>query len=113
MGIGDIFYLIFVLGLLVGVMYGVLFLMKKYLVAYGPKGMEQAGIEVVSMKLIMPKKYLAVARINNQFYLIGISESNINLIDKLENFIPEKTSSLNGNEAVSLKEMLKKNLGIR
>ena len=110
----NVLYLIFVLSILVGLMYLVLFLMKKFLFAYAPKGISKSGIDVITVKTIMPKKYLAIVKVNDKNYLIGISDTNINLIDKLDDItLNDEIITDNSNNNLSFKELLKKNLGIK
>jgi flagellar biosynthetic protein FliO len=110
----NILYLIFVLSILIGLMYLLLYLMKRFLFSYAPKGVNKTGIDVVSVKTIMPKKYLAIVKVNDKNYLIGISDTNINLIDKLDDLaIEDEIITNNSNENLSFKELLKKNLGMK
>lgn len=114
MGIGDFLYMFFVLGLLVAVMYGLLFLMKKYLLNFAPKSNSTSEISILASKTIMPKKNISIVKVGEKIYVLGISDNSISLIDKLE----KDEFKIPVNNVVSfdgggLKDMLKKNLGIK
>ncbi len=84
--LGDIAFVFFILLLLMGIMYSLLFLAKKYLYNQGGKGGSQLNMQVLAMQSLMPKKFLSIVRVKDKFFLLGISENSINLIDKLDDF---------------------------
>lgn len=113
MGLNDYLYMFFVLILLLGVMYSLLYLMKKYLFSFNTKNKKNIKMEVLNTQTILPKKYVSAVKINNKVYLLGISEQSVNVIDKLnEEDIEIQDLAINTPET-SFKEILKKNLGIK
>lgn len=114
MGTSDFLYMFFVLALLLGVMYSMLYLMKKYLYSFNKKGNRKVKMEVLTTQAILPKKFISAVKINNKVYLLGISEQSVNLIDKLneEEIEIENSDAAEANEQ-SFKEIFKKNLGIK
>jgi flagellar biogenesis protein FliO len=93
-------------------MYGLLYLMKKYLYKYDNSASTGLKIKVLSLHTILPKKYICVVRIHDKNYVLGISENSINVIDEIENLeIKEEkpTSFGTGN----FMEILKKNMGLK
>lgn len=45
-------------------------------------------MQIVDRIMLGQNKYLAIAEIQNKFYLISITEKNINILKKLEDFEP-------------------------
>jgi len=113
MQVSDFLYMFFVLALLLGVMYLLLLLMKKYLYSFNSKGNKKIKMEVLNTQAILPKKFVSVVKINNKIYLLGVSEQSVNLIDKLDDVeIIEEQNNLTQSEQ-GFKEILKKNLGLK
>ncbi len=64
------------------------------------------------MQGILPKKYVSVIKIKDDYYVLGLSENSITLIDKIDaekiNFLPEENNqTINANFAELLKQKLK------
>lgn len=95
----DIVRLIFYLGLLLGIMYGMLFLMRKYVYRSQSTGASSLNIKVLSTQMIMPKKYISAVKIDGHVYLLGITDSSFTLLDKSE-AAPEPEITINGDESV-------------
>ncbi len=108
----NIVYIIFVLAILTGVMYSLLYLMKKYLYKYEKAGSNGVSIKVLGLHAILPKKYLAVVKIQDKIYVLGVSEGSINVIDELENINVEPEPDLNKSNAKFM-DILKSNMGIK
>ncbi|MFA8341681.1 MAG: flagellar biosynthetic protein FliO [Rhodothermaceae bacterium] len=113
MQVSDYLYMFFVLALLLGVMYLLLFLMKKYLYSFNSKGNKKIKMEVLNTQAILPKKFVSAVKINDKVYLLGISEQSVNLIDKLDDIeiVEDQTTSVQSE--YSFKEIFKKNLGMK
>lgn len=45
-------------------------------------------MQIVDRIMLGQNKYLAIAEIQNKFYLISITEKNINILKELEDFEP-------------------------
>ncbi len=114
MGIGDFLYVFAVLLVLFGVMFGLLYLVKKYMFSFTSKGGQSVDIKVLSTKALMPKKFVSLVKIQGKVYVLGISEHSVNLIDKLTDDDLEITGpEIERKEIPSFKELLKKNLGMK
>lgn len=110
----DIVQIFLILGVMMGVMYALLYLVKKYLYSFEKKGNSDVKINVISTQAILPKRFVSVIEFNNSLYLLGVSDQSINLIDKYET--DEITN--NGVEKVltekpNFLKLLKKNMGIK
>lgn len=103
----DILYIFFVLFILMGVMYSLLFLVKRFLFNGNPKGLKNVNIKVISTQPLMAKKFLSVVKIEDKYFVLGISDHSINLIDKLENFNPPEEVET---DKKSFMEILKNNM---
>ncbi|NOX18252.1 MAG: flagellar biosynthetic protein FliO [Chlorobi bacterium] len=106
---GDIAFVFFILLLLMGIMYSLLFLAKKYLYNQGGKNGSQLNMQVLATQTLMPKKFLSIVRVSDKFFLLGISEHSINLIDKLDDFSVEDLElQKNERKGLSFFEQFKK-----
>jgi flagellar protein FliO/FliZ len=117
MGFFDILAAFVPLIVIVALLYGVLVLVKKY--GYNLRGKEYSAIDikVISTKMIMPKKYVSVIKVENKLLVIGVSDSSINLLKELEDtelyLNPvEPGLQVPGNNN-SFLDMMKKNLGMK
>ncbi|MFH1194292.1 MAG: flagellar biosynthetic protein FliO [bacterium] len=110
----DIFKIFFVLVLLLGVMYVLLYLVKKYFYSFDTKSSRNVKIEVVSTQAIMPKKYVSVIKVLDKIFILGVSDHSVSLIDKIDGIPPELIAAVKpaGKEGNFL-ELLKKNMGIK
>lgn len=114
MGFGDFLYIFGVLFVLFGVMYALLFFVKKYMFSFTPKGGQAVDIKVLSTRAIMPKKFVTMVKIQGKIYVLGISENSVNLIDKLDDAELEISGTeIDSKQVPSFKDLLKKNLGMK
>lgn len=67
-----------VLGLMIIALYGIKLWDKRL------KGGKRDQIEVITTKMIAPKKYLCIVRVVNKTLIIGTSENNMSLLGTLE-----------------------------
>ena len=107
----DIAYLILILGVMVLVFYFSVKLLKKFFIQSYTTKNSQVSIEVLQSKVILPKRYLSVVKVNNECYLLGISDQNINLIDKIDGI--ENIPAGQTEEGRSFMAILKENMGFR
>ena len=98
---------------MMGVMYAILYFVKRYFYSYEKKGGTSNTIQVLSTQAILPKKFVSVIRFNNSVYLLGVSEQSLNLIDKIEEYNFEQPPDKSLNEKPNFFELLKKNMGFK
>ena len=110
----DIIQIFIILALMMGIMYAILYFVKKYLYSFDNKNKSNSKISVISTQTILPKKYVSVIEFNNFTYLIGVSDQSVNLIDKFnsENIVNQSSESENIEKTNFLK-LLKSNMGIK
>ncbi len=108
----NILYIIFVLAVLTGVMYSLLYLMKKYMYKYENNNNKGINIKVLGLHAILPKKYVAVVQIQDKVYLLGVSENSINVIDELE-YVNNESEIEKNKPNTKFIEALKHNMGIK
>ena len=114
MGFTDIAQIFFILFLLLGVMYAMLFLVKKYLFTYDNRASKLINISVLSTQVLMPKKYISVVKIREKIYVLGVSDSSITLIDKQEDFTQElESEEIDAVGKKNFLDILKKNMGMK
>lgn len=79
----DIIRLLFYLGLLMGLMYGMLYLLKKYVYrTQNTTGKAILNMKVLSTQMIMPKKFISAVKIENHVYILGITDFSFTVLDK-------------------------------
>ncbi len=106
----TIFYFV----LLIALMYGILLLVKKFSFSYNVKGKTALQMDVLSTKMIMPKKYISVIKVQNRVFLLGVSEQSINVISELDDIPDNDEMTLtDGEEKKSFFDYLKQNMGKR
>ncbi len=84
MSAGDIIYIFVVLLILLAGVYIVVYLMKKVMFRFDNSAAQNIPINLIAVQGIMPKKFVGIIKVKDDFYLIGISENNITLLDKLD-----------------------------
>ncbi len=110
----DIIQIFLILGVMMGVMYALLYLVKKYFYSFEKKGGANSKIQVLSTQVILPKKYVSVIKFNEVVYLLGVSDQSVNLIDKVGSSLEEEISDeIKGLEKPNFLQLLKKNMGIK
>lgn len=74
-----------VLLLLIGLMVFVATLLKKLGLGQGGFGSQGDLIRIIETRSVGPKKYVAVVEAAEEFFLLGISDQQVNLLTRLEN----------------------------
>lgn len=107
----DIIKIFLVLFVLLGVMYFLLLIAKRFLYSVDTKNSKLFNINVISTQALMPKRFVSVVKIQDKLYVLGISDYSVNLIDKIDS--PEdldlNTEQLSGHP--NFLEYFKKSLG--
>lgn len=110
----DVVQIFLILAVMMGVMYALLFLVKKYLYSFDKKNASNTRISIISTQTILPKKYVSIIEFNNSFYLLGISDQSVNLIDKLNaDQIELNSETSQVEEKPNFLKLLKSNMGIK
>lgn len=82
MGVGDIFQMIFPLFAIVILLGGAWYFINKKKVISNLSKFNTLPIDVVSVKSIMPKKYIAVVKVEDKLLVLGISDNAVNLLQE-------------------------------
>lgn len=109
MGLLDIIKLIFPLLLIIGLLFGLLLLVKK--IQFKGGRIIQANIKVVHTLMLMPKKYMSFVKINDKIVVLGVSDHNITLIKELnanELEINELNNTSSSNLSDHLRNLIKR-----
>ncbi len=89
------------LGVVIGVMLLVTILIKKTGLARG--GLSSGVlINILETRMVAPKKYVAVMKIADDFFAVGISDQHINMLSRLDNGsskLIEASESLRNNQS--------------
>jgi flagellar biogenesis protein FliO len=110
----DIIQIFLILGVMAGIMYGMLFLVKKYLYSFEKKGGADSRVQVLSTQAILPKKYISIIKFNDAVYMLGVADQSVSLIDKVDSSYLEKTEKVeSGEEKQNFLKLLKSNMGIK
>ena len=110
----DIIQIFLILGVMMGIMYALLDLVKKYFYSFDKKGSPESKVSVLSTQSILPKKFISVVKFNDTVYLLGVSDQSVNLIDKLDsNCLGESEYVESSTEKPNFLKLLKNNMGIK
>lgn len=112
----EIIKLFFFLFLILGFFYAVIFYLKKSSNRFTKGLLGTTKINVISTKMLMPKKYVTIIQVFEKYYLLGVSDSSVNLICELDgnNFnelLNANADNMKKNQ--SFLTLLKQNLGIK
>lgn len=110
---GEILKLFFILGILLGVMYLLLYFVRKYLYAFDKNISGKIKINVISTQGLAPKKMVSAVKIKDKIYILGVCDNSITLLDKLDCDETELNSAEEKISGGSFIEILKKNLRVK
>lgn len=101
--------LIFIIGLL----YAAMLFLKKY--SFRGKGRDSGilNIRVISNKMIMPKKFISVVKVENKLLVLGVSENSMTLLKEIDSAAVSTEQAVSETEKESFLAILKKNFGKR
>ena len=109
MGIVDVFQMIFPLLLITLLLGGVWYFISKKKIIGNFSKFNTLPIDIVTVKSIMPKKYIAAVKVEDKLLILGISDHSINLLQESD-FDSAKLINEAGTENRSkFHELLKKN----
>ena len=105
----------FILLLILGMVYGTLYLLKKYIYVNDKKGSKLIRIRVLSTQMILPKKFIQVVQVHDKILVLGVSEHSINLLQEFEGLseILENYDNSLPDFKDNFLDILKKNLGMK
>lgn len=112
----ELIKLFFFLFLILGIFYGAIYFLKRYSNRFSKGFSGLSKINVISVKMIMPKKYISIVKVFDKYYLLGISDQSVNLISEIsaENFNDLNAEGINDSgEGKSFLKLLKQNLGLK
>ena len=97
---------------IVGLLYAVLYFIRKNGITIKGKKSSLVKIEVLSTQSIIPKKYISVVRVQDKFLVLGISDNSVSLLKEIENIGDDnQTSEVESKE--SFMSIFKKNIGFK
>lgn len=108
----DVLQIFLILAIMMGMLYGLLFLVKKYLYSFQKGGASGSQIEVLSTQALLPKKYVSVVKFKKSIYLLGVADGSVSLIDKLNDEKLENSLEENLEAKPNFLSLLKSNMGI-
>jgi flagellar protein FliO/FliZ len=113
MSTGDLLKAILPLILIIGLLYTAMFLLKKYSFRGRNKDAGILNIRVLTNKMIMPKKFISVVRVENKLFVLALSENSITLLEEIE--APDDAPAVNSmhSNKDGFLDVLKKNIGMR
>ena len=109
----DVIKAIIPLVVIIGLLYGVLLLIKKYGISFKSGKTGLIPISVLSSQMIMPKKFISIVKVDNKLLVLGVSDNSITLLKELESLEKNDKVQVNDDNKTNFLEILKKNLGIR
>jgi flagellar protein FliO/FliZ len=109
MGFFEIIKLIFPLLLLVGLLFGLLVIVRR--IQFKGSSVIHSNIKVVHTLMLMPKKYLSFVKINDKVVVLGVSENNISMIKELNSSdldLSDNNSQMISSFGEQLKNLIKR-----
>ncbi len=67
-----------------GLLYGILIFVKKFSFSPRAKLSKSLSITVISNQMILPKKYISVVKVKDKLFVLGVSDTSINLLKELD-----------------------------
>ncbi len=98
--------------LIVGLLYAVLYFVRKNGITIKGKNSKLVKIEVLSTQSLIPKKYISVVRVQDKFLVLGISDNSVSLLKEIEG-IDEDIPASEDESKDSFLNILKKNIGLK
>lgn len=96
-----------------GLLYAVLFFVKRFSFTSKAKVSKNLDVSLVSNQMIMPKKYISVVKVKDKLLVLGICDTSINLLKELDYDESMEPDITNETGASNFLDMLKKNLTSR
>ena len=109
----DIIKAVIPLFFIVGLLYGVLLLVKKYGISIKANKSGSVSVNILSSQMIMPKKFISIVKVEDKLLVLGISEHSITLLKELDQPVEPAKQIINYDDKNNFLDMLKKNLGLR
>lgn len=113
MQIMDIVSAIIPFIVIVALLYGVLFFIKKYGTNLKKSKSGSVSIKVISSQMIMPKKYISIVKIEDKLLVLGVSENSVTLLKEMDDELKPNVKTDENEEKNNFFDILKKNLGNR
>lgn len=84
MEVADFLNALLPLFIVFGVLWGILYYVKKYTNTSKSKVSKSVNVQVISNQMILPKKYISIVKVKDSLLVLGVSEGSINLLKELE-----------------------------
>jgi flagellar protein FliO/FliZ len=100
---------------LLGFLYLVLYLVKKYSFSFKSKNVKLLNVSVLATQMILPKRFVSIIKVQDKLLILGVSEASITLLKELDyNGELEQENILTDSiDKPNFKDIFKKNLGIK
>jgi flagellar protein FliO/FliZ len=99
---------------LLGFLYLVLYLVKKYSFSFKGKKIKFLNVNVLATQMILPKKFISIVKVQDKLLVLGISDASITMLKELDyNGEADQEQPLVNSEKLNFTDMFKKNLGLK
>lgn len=111
----DILKTILPLFFLLGFLYLVLYLVKKYSFSFKGKNIKFLNVSVLATQIILPKKYISIVKVQDKLLILGVSEASITLLKELDynGELDQEQLLSHNDEKLNFTDIFKKNLGLK
>ena len=111
MSIWEILKMLLPLFVILAILLGALYFVKKSQLKIGNIKSNALNIQLLTTKSIMPKKYIAAVRVEEKVLILGVSDYSINILKEMD-YDPEKFEVVKSEKNLdsSFFKLLKKNL---
>ena len=97
--------------LILALLYGVLFFIKRKGFRLNPGQSKLNGVEVLSTQTIMPKRFITLIKVQDKVLLVGMTDNSMSLLKEFD--YKEQMSNEPVMPKESFSDVFKKNLGIK
>ena len=97
---------------IVGLLFGALYFVKKYGIKLRKNKKGSIAINVISSQMIMPRRFISVVKVEDKLMVLGISDHSITLLKEFDDKINQDKTEFDSDKNNFL-NLLKKNLGFK
>jgi len=84
MSVLDVVKMLLPLFVILLILLGALYIVKKTRIATNGNGAFNIDIKILTAKSILPKKYIAVVKVDEKILILGVSDNSINLLKEMD-----------------------------
>lgn len=109
----DVVKMLLPLLIIIGLLYGLLLIVRKYSFSLNKEKAGGVNIKVIGTQMLLPKKFISVVKVKDKLLILGVSEASITLLKEIDSDDYDNYADESEVPSSSFTEMIKKNLGMK